>query len=557
MRRILVMAMSEAGVSCAERIKSLRPKDELVVLMSSAGTDHQTNIMSPVGQKLGSQWPDTSKTTAHAVSVLETESINLDFEEKNLAVSTDKGTLNLKYHELVVEVQSLPRIPRPLQKMKNVFPCPLKGYGQKPSALEHSLKEAQKNKKAVLVVGYGMPALDSVLMALDYDLRVYWLETENNNAPSLDRHFDEYLIRKLYPNVVRIKTELPAMEAMKFTETGDIVEKITLPDEASVDVGLCLWAETFLAIHPLVSEAGFFLDQWGHMDADDEKPENVHLIGSGVALPSAKICKGKVEIPNYIGSAELGLASANHIAMELLDIKESFPGQMGAASASGNGLAVFRGGLNPDDAREMEIAVEHATMQISMPDNNDKDKKKLNRLSLTLSAHSDNKAIMGYQIIGEGDYSLLAESLAGTINNLIYDSTPLTKIILRENSGRGGELLMSCALRILDKIHGPVMGITPYEFVASHEAGADFFVLDIRTKPEWTEGHVEEAYNIPALQLSSRLQSEVPRYVPIVFICEDGVKSFAAAQALSGMGAQNLYVLDGGMDLWTYGLEKK
>ena len=63
------------------------------------------------------------------------------------------------------------------------------------------------------------------------------------------------------------------------------------------------------------------------------------------------------------------------------------------------------------------------------------------------------------------------------------------------------------------------------------------------------------AYNIPLAQLKKRLQDEVPRFTPLVLVCAAGDEAYAAAARLAGLGATDLYVLDGGMDVWPYSLD--
>ena len=59
------------------------------------------------------------------------------------------------------------------------------------------------------------------------------------------------------------------------------------------------------------------------------------------------------------------------------------------------------------------------------------------------------------------------------------------------------------------------------------------------------------------LSLEIRLEDLVPPGVtPLVLVCATGEESHAVAARLAALGATDLYILDGGMDVWPYSLDK-
>ena len=76
------------------------------------------------------------------------------------------------------------------------------------------------------------------------------------------------------------------------------------------------------------------------------------------------------------------------------------------------------------------------------------------------------------------------------------------------------------------------------------EAIAATLVLDVRSRPEFAEGHLEGALNIPHLELRARLD-EVAALAggrKISVYCASGVRSYLATRVLRGVGfdARNL-----------------
>jgi rhodanese-related sulfurtransferase len=69
-------------------------------------------------------------------------------------------------------------------------------------------------------------------------------------------------------------------------------------------------------------------------------------------------------------------------------------------------------------------------------------------------------------------------------------------------------------------------------------------LLDVRSKEEYNEGHLEKAENSPLTELSDlkdidHLASETP----IIVYCKSGVRSNEAAKELLKMGFKNIYDL--------------
>lgn len=79
------------------------------------------------------------------------------------------------------------------------------------------------------------------------------------------------------------------------------------------------------------------------------------------------------------------------------------------------------------------------------------------------------------------------------------------------------------------------------------EAGA--FLLDVRSREEWNEQHIEGAVLIPVEELPSRI-SEVPTDQDILIICRSGNRSAQARDLLRGYGLKRTTSINGGINSW-------
>ncbi|MFW5730083.1 MAG: rhodanese-like domain-containing protein [Desulfonatronovibrionaceae bacterium] len=107
-----------------------------------------------------------------------------------------------------------------------------------------------------------------------------------------------------------------------------------------------------------------------------------------------------------------------------------------------------------------------------------------------------------------------------------------------------------CAGILEKKMEKTILGITPDELQQSRENQADFFLLDVRSRPEFEACRLPGACNIPLKELKKRVM-EIPRFTPIVIYSQCSGRAYSAAALLRGMGARQLYVLDGGIGLYT------
>lgn len=81
------------------------------------------------------------------------------------------------------------------------------------------------------------------------------------------------------------------------------------------------------------------------------------------------------------------------------------------------------------------------------------------------------------------------------------------------------------------------------------ERGEKMFLLDVRGKDEYAQGHIPSAANIYVGELERRL-NEVPSDLPVVSVCSAGNRSGLGASILARHGYRRVYNLIGGTTAW-------
>lgn len=74
-------------------------------------------------------------------------------------------------------------------------------------------------------------------------------------------------------------------------------------------------------------------------------------------------------------------------------------------------------------------------------------------------------------------------------------------------------------------------------------------LIDVRTKQEFVEGHINGAIVIPYYEISKRIENIIPnKEQEIIVYCKNGGRGVTAAEILNELGYKNVYNLKGGME---------
>lgn len=80
------------------------------------------------------------------------------------------------------------------------------------------------------------------------------------------------------------------------------------------------------------------------------------------------------------------------------------------------------------------------------------------------------------------------------------------------------------------------------------------YIIDVRERNEYENGHIINAKNIPLSELRDRI-GEIPRDIPVYLHCRTGQRSYNAAMVLENLGFGNIYNITGsflGLSFYEY-----
>ena len=88
------------------------------------------------------------------------------------------------------------------------------------------------------------------------------------------------------------------------------------------------------------------------------------------------------------------------------------------------------------------------------------------------------------------------------------------------------------------------------------DSGEEYILLDVRTKEEFDDGHIEGAILIPDFEIEERAETELPDKDALMLVyCRSGRRSKNAASILAALGYTNVKEF-GGINDWAYGVVK-
>lgn len=108
---------------------------------------------------------------------------------------------------------------------------------------------------------------------------------------------------------------------------------------------------------------------------------------------------------------------------------------------------------------------------------------------------------------------------------------------------------MSFFASLASLIGGSSFGPDEFDAVRAEHPGT--VLLDVRTRNEYVQGHIDGSTLVPLDQLSASLTQLTAVEAPIIVICHSGARASTAATALRRSGKTEVHVLGGGVSSWT------
>ncbi len=336
MRRIVILPSGMAGVRAASRLKRKDHSCEINVIVPGGIGDHKRN--GPFTNYRADRIPVNmlEKLADRQLGCVEVDELGLDLEGSQVTAKSKRGELTVRFTDLVLEFEALPRIPRNLRQADNVLAWPCSLFYSDFAALDKAVAtENEADAEPVVIIGGGLAALEAVGLALQAADPAYsppvqqaghkarpvcWVRTKNSGPEPydpLEHDIQQYLLRQLksFERLTILDWSQTFPEKLEFQFTDNKLVKVGNPlqhpqegeaSAAKTDTaqqnevsGACfIWADSLMVQHPFAGQAGLEIEKNGLIKAGphgETVQPHLYALGSGVGLRSMHLPHSSVK----------------------------------------------------------------------------------------------------------------------------------------------------------------------------------------------------------------------------------------------------------------------
>lgn len=546
-RKILIVGGVAGGASAAAKLRRNSELDEIImfergphVSFSNCSLPYHLSGMVENADDLVLMDPELFLSQYNIDARVNNEVISINKEEKYIVVKdliTNKEYIE-SYDKLILSPGARPIVPRiPGIELVNVFTV-------RNVVDIDKLNKAIKNKetKNISVIGGGFIGVEVAENLRNAGYNVSLVEGTEQILRPFDYDMVQILHKELYDKGIKL---IVGDKVEKFEENRVILSsgKILSADIVVMAIGVA--PETSLA-----KEAGLEIGLTGAISVDKNyktSDEDIYAIGDSIEIYNA-LTHTKSKLALAGPALKQARTVADHINNKNT-VNNGFIGSSAIKVFDYNGAST---GLNEGLIKALDLKINYDIVRIIpsdkvglMPD--------ASTIHFKIIYEVPTGKVIGAQAIGKGDVTKRIDLIAAVIKfggtledlkNLELSYAPpysTAKDVVNYAGYVGSNLLNNEYKQVnVDKVRD----------LAENNA----YIIDVREKYEYEEGHIKGAVNIPLSELRKRLD-EIPTDKPVYVHCRSGQRSYNAIIALQNLGFKNLYNIAGsflGLSFYEY-----
>jgi NADPH-dependent 2,4-dienoyl-CoA reductase/sulfur reductase-like enzyme/rhodanese-related sulfurtransferase len=535
-KKILIVGGVAGGASVAARARRLDEKAEIVmfekgphVSFSNCSLPFYLSRMVKSAGALVLMNPEVFKKRYHIEARVNSEVTKINRKEKKITVKNLAAGEEYEesYDKLVLSPGAVPVRPKSIEGIENENVFTIRNVVDI-EKLDRYLSE--HGVKHVAVIGGGFIGVE-----VTENLRLAGKEVSLVEA--LDQvmaPFDYDMAQILHKELLDKGVNLILSDGVKKIGDGSIELQSgrTVPAEAVV-MAIGVRPETELA-----KAAGLEIGETGGIRVDHNyrtSDPDIYAVGDAI-----EVYNRLTRRPGRLALAGPAQRQARAAADHIYHIPHNHNGVIGSSVVHLFDLNAASTGLNEKTAGTAGIPYGFVyiipTDKVGlMPD--------CNVLHLKLLYEYPTGRILGAQAIGKGEVDKRIDviaaliSMGGTLEDLKEQELCYAPLF-----STAKDAVNQAALVGLNLLYGRFRQVPVTKVRELVESNA--FIVDVREKNEFAQGHLINAVNIPLSELRDRLD-EIPKDRPVYLHCRSGQRSYNAVMALQNLGYDNVYNVSG------------
>ncbi len=526
--RILVVGGVAAGASAATKARRTNEDAEIVlferggyVSFANCGLPYYIGGVIEDRDELLLVTPELFKERFNIDVRINHEVVDVDAVNKTITVKAGDTETKEHYDRLILAAGGTPIVPNikgiGVPGVYNVFTVP---------DADRIVSRLEVGMKSAVVVGGGFIGLESAENLRAKGLEVTIIERLPQIMGNMDSEFSDVLIGHLEEKGIHVMTGASVSEI-----TGDEkADGVILDDGRAISCDMVIMAAGVRSSVELAKKAGIRLGETGGVWTDATmRTSDPDIYAAGDMVESFNLVSGKkVRIPLAGSANKQGRAAgANAAGGSLL-----FKGVLGTAIIKVGELTAARTGLNAREAAQLGLDFEC----LYIPGfSNATYYPGAEPMIIKLTVQKQSGQILGAQAIGRKGIDKRIDVLSTAIyaHMTVFDLESLDLAYAPPYSSAKDPVIMG-GMIAANMIRGEIDYVLPSDIPAMREM-PDTVILDVRTKEEWDEGHVEGAVLLPVDELRERY-SELDKTKCYAVYCGVGYRAYNACLFLKAHG---------------------
>lgn len=536
-KRILVIGGVAGGASAAARVRRLDESAEIImfekgphVSFSNCALPFHLSGIVEEQEDLVLMKPDDfyNEYRIDARVFNEVTSINRDKKEVNVKNIITGEEYSEKYDKLILSPGSRPIVP-PFEGIEDVNVFTIRNVVDIAKLKAFITDKASKD---VTVIGggfIGIEAAENLKMA-GYNVTI--VEAMNQIMRPFDYDMVQVLHKEIYDKGIKL---IVGDKVSKFEKDTIVLESGRKIKADAVVMAIGVSPETRLA-----KEAGLELGKTGAIQVNQNfrtNDPNIYAVGDAIEVYN-RLLHSQSKLALAGPAQKQARAAADHIYGRPVH-------NTGVIGSSVIKIFDYNGastGLTEGLIKATNMQVDYDTVMIIpsdkvgiMPDSEP--------LHFKLIFEVPTGRILGAQAIGKGNVDKRIDVIATAIKfNATLEDLKDLELCYAPPFGTARDVVNFAALVGLNILHSCFKQVHVHEVRELVEN--DAYIIDVRDKEEFEEGHLINAKNIPLGEIRDRLD-EIPKDRPVYLHCRTAQRSYNAVMALQHLGFDNVVNISG------------
>lgn len=546
-KKILVIGGVAGGASAATRLRRNSEEDEIImfekgphVSFSNCALPYHLSGVIKSADRLVLMSPEKFKKQYNIDARTNSEVISIDRKNKTIEVrKTDSNEIYKEsYDKLILSPGAHPIVPKiegideaNLFTIRNVVDI---------DAINQYLKS--NDIKDVAVIGGGFIGVETAENLRNGGYNVSLIEADRQILRTFDYDMVQILHKEIFDNGINLIVNDKVERFEKNTVILSSGRKITAK---AVIMAIGIAPETKLA-----EDADIEIGSTKAIKVDKNyktNDENIYAVGDAIEVYNSLI--HSYTKLSLAGPAQKQARSVADNINNKSTINKGYIGSSAIKVFDYNGAST---GLNENLIKALNMNIKYDIVRLIlsdkvsiMPDSSPMHFKMLYEVP--------TGRIIGAQAIGKGDVTKRIDVIATTIkfNGTIEDLKDL-ELCYAPTFSTAKDIVNYAGYVSSNLLNDDFKQINVDKVRELVEKNA--YIIDVRERNEYENGHIKNAKNIPLSELRNRID-EIPRDIPVYLHCRTGQRSYNAAMALKNLGFNNIYNITGsflGLSFYEY-----